>query len=134
MQSIARVTAVGYNARTPRLRVTPRGVPWTDLGVAVTEKVQRDGKWVDGATTWFTVVCYDRNAYIATQNITAGDRVFFTGIMRRKDWKDDSGETKVTLEVRAENIGLAPVGHVPDAVAVGDHDMYQNAAMERRTL
>lgn len=134
MQSIARVSVVGYNARTPHLRFTPKGVPWCDLGVAVTEKVQQNGKWVDGATSWFTVVCYDRNAYIAIQNIKAGDRVWFSGIMRRKDWKDDDGNQKITLEVRADHIGLAPVGHVPDTATASDQDMYRPARFERRTL
>jgi single-strand DNA-binding protein len=132
MQSLVRVTGVGYNARTPHIKYTPRGVPWCDLGVAVTEKIQKDGEWVDGITTWFTVVCYDRNAYIATQTINKGDRVFFTGEMRRKDWKDDNGEPKVTLEVKAEHIGLAPIGHVPDQITVSDQQMYRKPPMGRQ--
>lgn len=95
--------------------------------------MQDDGERVDGPTTWFTVLCYDSMAVMASKNVQRGTRVIFTGRMRRKDWVDKDGKPKVTLEVAADDLGIASSKEDAErARAVSDKELYGNPARLRR--
>ena len=50
-------TAIAGNlVDTPELRFTNNGTPVTNLRVAVTQRIQQDGEWRDGETSFFTVI------------------------------------------------------------------------------
>jgi len=48
-------TIAGNLVETPELRFTNTGTPVTDLRVAVTQRIQQDGEWRDGDTSFFKV-------------------------------------------------------------------------------
>jgi single-strand DNA-binding protein len=48
-------TIAGNLVETPELRFTNTGIPVTNLRVAVTQRVQQDGEWRDGETSFFKV-------------------------------------------------------------------------------
>src|SRR4029450_558810 len=46
-------TIVGNLVEDPEVRFTGNGIPVTDLRVAVTQRIQQDGQWRDGDTSFF---------------------------------------------------------------------------------
>src|SRR5918911_175513 len=48
-------TIVGNLVEDPEVRFTQRGIPVANLRVAVTQRVQQDGQWRDGDTSFFKV-------------------------------------------------------------------------------
>jgi hypothetical protein len=48
-------TIAGNLVDTPELRFTNNGTPVTNLRVAVTQRIQQDGEWRDGDTSFFKV-------------------------------------------------------------------------------
>jgi single-strand DNA-binding protein len=48
-------TIAGNLVETPELRFTNTGTPVTNLRVAVTQRIQQDGEWRDGETSFFKV-------------------------------------------------------------------------------
>jgi single-strand DNA-binding protein len=48
-------TIAGNLVETPELRLTNTGTPVTNLRVAVTQRIQQDGEWRDGETSFFKV-------------------------------------------------------------------------------
>ena len=48
-------TIAGNLVDTPELRFTNTGTPVTNLRVAVTQRIQQDGEWRDGETSFFKV-------------------------------------------------------------------------------
>ena len=54
-------TIVGNLVEDPEVRFTQSGIAVTNLRVAVTQRVQQDGQWRDGDTSFFKVnVCAAR--------------------------------------------------------------------------
>ena len=48
-------TIAGNLVETPELRFANTGTPVTNLRVAVTQRIQQDGEWRDGETSFFKV-------------------------------------------------------------------------------
>ena len=48
-------TIVGNLVEDPEVRFTSTGIAVTNLRVAVTQRVQQDGQWRDGETSFFRV-------------------------------------------------------------------------------
>ena len=55
MASDNQTVIVGNLVDTPELRFTNTGIPVTNLRVAVTQRIQQDGQWRDGDTSFFKV-------------------------------------------------------------------------------
>jgi single-strand DNA-binding protein len=48
-------TIIGNLVDTPEVRFTNTGTPVTNLRVAVTQRIQQDGEWRDGDTSFLKV-------------------------------------------------------------------------------
>jgi hypothetical protein len=68
-------TIAGNLVETPELRFTNNGTPVTNLRVAVTQRVQEDGTWRDGDTSFFKVNVWRGQAEHLADSLSKGDRV-----------------------------------------------------------
>jgi Single-strand binding protein family len=66
-------------SRTPR-SFTNTGIAVTNLRVAVTQRVQQDGQWRDGDTSFFKVNVWRGQAEHLAESLSKGDRVMVTGL------------------------------------------------------
>jgi single-strand DNA-binding protein len=75
------VTVVGNVGRDPELKRTKTDAPWTQLSVASTRSWRdpQTNKWVDGATTWFTVKVWGTKALNVVASVKQGTPVVVTG-------------------------------------------------------
>ena len=102
------ITFAGCLADVPELRFTPSGRPVAKVRVAVNSRYQNgDGAWVDGATSWHTVQAWGALAEHLADSVRKGDRVLVHGRLEQRQYLAETGETRTSWEVTAEEIGLS---------------------------
>jgi hypothetical protein len=67
-------TIAGNLVEDPELRFTNTGIPVTNLRVAVTQRIQQDGEWRDGETSFFKVNVWRGQADHLADSLAKGDR------------------------------------------------------------
>ena len=77
-------TIVGNLVDDPELRFTNNGIAVANLRVAVTQRIQQDGEWRDGDTSFFKVNVWRGQAENLADFLTKGDRVMVTGRLRQR--------------------------------------------------
>jgi single-strand DNA-binding protein len=86
-------TIAGNLVDTPELRFTNTGTPVTNLRVAVTQRIQHDGEWRDGETSFFKVNVWRGQAEHLADSLSKGDRVMVTGRLRQRSWETPRGRS-----------------------------------------
>ena len=92
---------------TPELRFTNTGIPVTNLRVAVTQRVQQDGQWRDGDTSFFKVNVWRGQAEHLAESLSKGDRVMVTGRLRQRSWETPEGDKRSVTEIEADEVGAS---------------------------
>jgi single-strand DNA-binding protein len=100
-------TIAGNLVETPELRFTNNGTPVTNLRVAVTQRVQDNGSWRDGDTSFFKVNVWRGQAEHLADSLTKGDRVMVTGRLRQRSWETSEGEKRSVAEIEADEVGAS---------------------------
>ncbi len=83
----------------------PQGVSVANLRVASTPRLKREGRWVDGDTTWYSVTAWRGLADNVRDSIHKGDAVFVHGRLRTDVWERNDGQTSASLCIDATLIG-----------------------------
>jgi single-strand DNA-binding protein len=98
------VTFHGWAGGDVRHRVH-RDVSVATLRVGVTPRLKRDGEWVDGETTWYSVTAWRQLADNLAHSIRKGDPVIVHGRLRTETWIPEEGVPSTTLHVEALLVG-----------------------------
>jgi single-strand DNA-binding protein len=96
-------TIAGNLVEDPELRFTNTGTPVTNLRVAVTQRIQQDGEWRDGETSFFKVNVWRGQAEHLADSLSKGDRVMVTGRLR----ETPEGEKRSVAEIEADEVGAS---------------------------
>jgi len=100
------ITLTGNLGADPRIRsVGPEQHLFTEFSIANTPRIQRDGQWHDGTTTWYRVSCWRRLAENAFHSLRRGDSVIVHGRVRTHEWADKDGVVQTRDEIEALSIG-----------------------------
>ena len=100
-------TIVGNLAEDPELRFTNTGIAVTNLRVAVTQRIQQDGQWRDGDTSFFKVNVWRGQAENLADSLGKGDRVMVTGRLRQRSWETPEGDKRSVTEIEADEVGAS---------------------------
>src|SRR4030095_14308305 len=100
-------TIAGNLVETPERRLTTTGTPVTNLRVAVTQRIQQDGEWRDGETSFFKVNVWRGQAEHLADSLAKGDRVMVTGRLRQRSWETPEGEKRSVAEIEADEVGAS---------------------------
>jgi single-strand DNA-binding protein len=100
-------TIAGNLVDTPELRFTNTGTPVTNLRVAVTQRIQQDGEWPDGDTSYLKVNVWRGQAEHLADSLAKGDRVMVTGRLRQRTWETPEGEKRSVAEFEADEVGAS---------------------------
>ena len=105
----AMMTLTGYVGHDIDLKQTKTGVSTTSFRVGTTPRYRTDNGWVDGVTTWTTVVCYRALADHVASSIRKGHPVIVHGRIRSQSWVDAAKvpHEKMVLEATAIGHDLA---------------------------
>ena len=128
MNSINRVTMIGYLTRDPEIRQTKNGIPVADIAVALNRTYGADNSEKREETTFVDVVLWDRQAELAEEYLAKGRLVCIEGRLQMDTWNDrESGKKRQKLRVVGENMQFLPAGgglrkqEQPDTRAPGNH-------------
>ena len=88
------------------IRHTPNGTAVTDVGVAINDRVKRNGEWVE-ETTFVECTLWGRTAEVANQYLSKGSPIFLDGRLRFEQWETD-GQKRSRLKVVCERLQLLP--------------------------
>ena len=73
--------------------------------VGSTPRLRKDGEWVDGETTWYTVTAWRTLANHVRDSIRKGDPIIVHGRLRTETWQPEEGGATTTLQVEASLVG-----------------------------
>jgi single-strand DNA-binding protein len=62
--------------------------------VAVTQRIQQDGEWRDGDTSFLKVNVWRSQAEHLADSLSKGDRVMVTGRLRQRSWETPEGDKR----------------------------------------
>ena len=93
-------TIVGNLVEDPEVR-------FTNTGIAVTQRVQQDGQWRDGETSFLKVNVWRGQAENLAESLSKGDRVMVTGRLRQRSWETPEGEKRSVTELEADEVGAS---------------------------
>lgn len=98
------ITFHGYAGSDVRHRAA-KEVSVATLRVASTPRLKREGEWVDGETTWYSVTAWRTLADHVHRSVHKGDPVIVHGRLRTESWQAQDGTTSTTLHVEATMVG-----------------------------
>jgi len=98
------ITFHGWAGSDVRHRVA-RDVNVATVRVAATPRLRRDGEWVDGETTWYTVTAWRTLADHLRDSVRKGDPLIVHGRFRTESWQPEDGPVTTTLHVEALLVG-----------------------------
>ena len=98
------VTFHGWVGSDVRHR-TAKDVSVATVRVGVTPRLKKDGEWVDGETTWYSVTAWRTLADHVRDSVRKGDPVIVHGRLRTETWEPERGRPATTLQVEASLVG-----------------------------
>ncbi len=104
-RDLNKVMVIGRLGTDPDLRYTGTGTATASFRVAVNRRVRQ----VEGAepreeTDWFTVVCWQKLAEIATEYLKKGARVYVEGRLHSRSWEGQDGQKRYVTEIVASDL------------------------------
>jgi single-strand DNA-binding protein len=111
MAGVSKVILVGNLGREPETRYTPNGTMNVQFTMAVSRRWTDQGGQQQERTTWFRVTAWTRLAETLdslTQNgyLTKGKQVYVLGNLEAREYQDQQGQTRTSLDVRADEVQL----------------------------
>jgi single-strand DNA-binding protein len=100
-------TIVGNLVDDPELRFTTTGIAVANMRVAVTQRIQQDGEWRDGDTSFLKVNVWRGQAEHLADSLAKGDRVMVTGRLRQRSWETPEGDKRSVTEIEADEVGAS---------------------------
>lgn len=109
--SMAKVMLIGNLGRDPETRYTPNGKMNVKFSMAT------NTRWTDQAgqqqerTTWFNITAWGRTAetidnFTQQQVIRKGTQLFVLGRLESRDYQDQNGQNRTSLDVTVDDIQL----------------------------
>ena len=102
MASLNKVMIIGNLGKDPELRYTPNGAAVTEFSVAASRTYTGNDGERREETEWFNVVCWNKNAEIASQYLSKGKQVYVEGRLRTRSWDGPDGTKRYKTEVVAD--------------------------------
>lgn len=115
-----KTTIIGNLTRDPELRTTPQGINVCDFTVAVNGRKQGDD------ATYFRVTVWRGLADICAKYLAKGRKVCVIGPVSARSYQTQSGETRVTLEVTAEDVEFLSSSQKDEASQPKERKQTQN--------
>ncbi|MGQ9897794.1 MAG: single-stranded DNA-binding protein [Acidobacteriota bacterium] len=105
--SFNKIIIYGHLGRDPEMRYTPQGIPVCTFSVATSErrKSQTDNEAAE-TTTWFRITAWRNLAETASKYLKKGSPVYIEGRLTAREWTDNEGAKRTSLEVTATELHL----------------------------
>ena len=101
----ATMALTGYVGSKEVLRQTKTGISTISFRIGSTPRIRTDNGWINGTTTWVTVVCYRSLADHVGRCVIKGDPVVVHGKVRTQSWVDPQGVLHEKMVIEAQAVG-----------------------------
>lgn len=98
--SLNLILLIGNAGRDAELRYTASGRAVANFSMAVNRSYRVNDEWRE-ETEWFNVASWGQQAESVANSIRRGSRVFVEGRLSTREWTNQSGLTRTSLEVNA---------------------------------
>ena len=107
MANEAHISLIGFVATQPKKGRTKTGSLALSMRVGWTPRAlnRATGEWSDLPSSFVTVQCYRKVAEHAAVCLRRGDPIVVRGTMRVREWSDQNGQRRSSVEVQADSIG-----------------------------
>lgn len=104
------ITITGRLAVDPELKFAQSGKAMCNVVVPDQKRKKDDaGQWQDAsATTWFRATLFGEDAEEFAERASKGDEVILTGRLITREWTNQQGEVKSSLEVDYATVAIIP--------------------------
>ena len=99
-----KIIVIGNLGRDPEMRYTPNGDPVTSFSVATSYRYNTAAGEQREETEWFNVSVFGRQAEACNQYLAKGRKVYVEGRISSRTYQDRNGETRVSLDIRAQAV------------------------------
>ncbi len=105
--SVNKVILIGNLGKDPEVRHLESGASLARFSLATSESYndRNTGERVT-QTEWHNVVVWRGLAKIAEQYLKKGSKIFVEGKLRTRSWQDQTGNTRYTTEIVADNLTM----------------------------
>ena len=83
----------------------PHDISVVNFRVASTPRLKKEGKWIDGDTTWYSVTAWRHLAENIRDSVKKGDAVVVHGRLRTDVWEREDGQSTSSLRIEASLVG-----------------------------
>lgn len=103
MPSLNKALIMGNITRDPELRVTPKGTPICQFGVAVNRKFKLESGESREEVTFLDVEAWGKQGETIAKYCTKGDPIYVEGRLRLDQWEDkDTKEKRSKIKIVLE--------------------------------
>jgi single-strand DNA-binding protein len=117
--TVNKVILVGRVGRDPEVRYTSSGAAVANFSVATDESFKSRNGEQQQHTEWHRVVAWNKLAEICGEYLTKGKLVYIEGSIRSKEWEDQSGNKRTSVEIVARNMQMLGSRSDSDRSAAG---------------
>jgi single-strand DNA-binding protein len=105
MRGVNFVTLMGNTGQVPEVKYSADGAVIATFNIAITEKFKskKSGE-LEERTDWFKVVCFSKLAETVEKWVGKGDKLLVWGALRKREWQDNQGEKRSSIEVVANRV------------------------------
>jgi len=105
MSNLNKVILIGRLTSEPNLRLTPKGTPYTELGLAVNRNYKTPSGEKREEVTFVDITFWGKTAEICDQYLSKGKLICVEGRLKFDTWNDKvSGQKRSKLFVLGENM------------------------------
>ena len=104
MSGVNKAILVGHLGADPEMRHTQSGTAVATFRVATTERYNDRSGERQERTEWHRVVTWAKLAEICNSYLKKGKQVYIEGRIQTRQWEDQSGQTRYTTEIVANNM------------------------------
>jgi single-strand DNA-binding protein len=101
------MTFVGNAVSDPDLRFTQSGTAVCNFRVAANERKKQGDEWVDGASVFLSVSCWEQLAENVANSIRRGDGVIVVGPLEQEEYETREGEKRTVYKIRAYEVAAS---------------------------
>lgn len=105
MAQLNKVFLIGNLTRDPELRVTPKGTPICQFGLAINRQYKDESGATRDETTFVDIEAWGKQGELVSKYLTKGSPCFVEGRLRLDQWEDkQSGQKRSRLKVVLDNV------------------------------
>jgi len=122
-RSLNKVLLLGNLGRDPEVRYTSSGKAVATFTLATSQRWKDQDGNDQERTEWHRIVAWGRLGEVCGEYLSKGRQVFIEGRIQSRDWEDQEGNRRTTVEIIANDmIMLGGGGGQPQASERGDSE------------